>query len=879
MENCTALHKATLQGYERCVKLLLLDKYGALVNIVNNDCETALHIAAKNGSFNIAKILIDHNANVNAKNRENETPLSKAAKQNQLKIVQLLQRSRADVNTTNANDETPLHLASKSGHLDIVEFLVEFADLEKADKNGATAFYLASQEGHVDVVNVLLSHQAYVDAHTKDNETALQTASKNNQSNIVERLLASRADVNKADKNGYTALHWAAFYGNFEIVVQLVSKGATIDAMDQDGKTPLYWAARSNHVDILKFLVEKGASVNMIANSGYPPMHWASLFGHVEVVRELLDSGASVRTATTDGWTALHLASKECHLDILRLLLKAGADILAKNKEGKTARDVGNEAVNALIDDFVKPLNIEMAVKRINQSVKINEKCTLALVKVACTILKLCVAFQVNRQDILTTGLFVEQIVRHVMRCGPPPVEAPFSILSTLQHIQDYLENTLALTQTWKLLLDEITNHEEMKHICSKIREFQGQLVQVGEDLDITIHAKVVGNINDLKNDIGTTVDTMEKFDERLANVPSITAQQGKDYLTQLFIQMTRGLSYYNRQVALGNITEDEAFEAKLNDCIYRFYYATTLNNADHENNDTTHPYDLARRMIHLDVIDTWMISADDVVTIKLSQLGKGGFGTVYKGRYQGQDVAVKECNTTVVDSADLERDIAKEIKAWKDISNKPHILTLVGVCTKIPNPIIVTELCATNIRRYVRDHSTSLLPMIYQFAKGLLTIEEANIIHRDIKGDNVLVTFQKTVVIADFGLCRSITSLHHTNAISKGTLNWMSPEQFRESRNLTTKSDVWSFGMTVWEIVANRTPFFYASTEEFRNSIFKDNTDRPEKTDAFTPHLEPLWTLINKCWQLDPIARPSAREIVKDIESHYSSTDLEMSP
>ncbi|KAF0723763.1 hypothetical protein Ae201684_017435 [Aphanomyces euteiches] len=184
------------------------------------------------------------------------------------------------------------------------------------------------------------------------------------------------------------------------------------------------------------------------------------------------------------------------------------------------------------------------------------------------------------------------------------------------------------------------------------------------------------------------------------------------------------------------------------------------------------------------------MLCSDDVYYDENIILGRGGFGTVFKGKYLGQDVAIKRFDQVyVTDSAELEKMIEKEIKAWKDISKESYILTLVGVCTKVSTPILVSELCDTNIRRYVRDWPEMLLPMVYQFAKGLASLHKADIIHRDIKEDNVLISYQKTVAIADFGLSRTVESLEVTKTgKTLGTLNWMSPEQYLKARNVTAK-------------------------------------------------------------------------------------------
>ncbi|KAH9142626.1 hypothetical protein AeRB84_013315 [Aphanomyces euteiches] len=197
-----------------------------------------------------------------------------------------------------------------------------------------------------------------------------------------------------------------------------------------------------------------------------------------------------------------------------------------------------------------------------------------------------------------------------------------------------------------------------------------------------------------------------------------------------------------------------------------------------------------------------------------------------------------------MTDSADVKKAIANEVRAWKKVSHEPYIFTLFGVCVNTVTPTLVSELCQTNIRRYVRDRPETLIPLVYQFAKGLAAIHNAGIIHRDLKGDNVLVTIRHTVAIGDFGISRTATSLEKTTigGAMSGTLNWMSPEQYLSPRRVTTKSDIWSFGMTLWEILCNDIPFRKCCEHEFKDPIFKSEDDRPAKPDHVTPALEPLW-------------------------------------
>ncbi|KAH9184563.1 hypothetical protein AeNC1_013461 [Aphanomyces euteiches] len=363
-------------------------------------------------------------------------------------------------------------------------------------------------------------------------------------------------------------------------------------------------------------------------------------------------------------------------------------------------------------------------------------------------------------------------------------------------------------------------------------------------------------------------MDKLENIDKCLEIVQKLPDHRQTDAFVELLIQLQRGLEYYKRQVAFGNIQHSIDFENevtffrdKICSIIDGIYRARGISNG-----------------FLLDTIKPWILSSDEVEFDTNDQsmvLGRGGFATVFKGRYYGQAVAIKRFDQIVnMDSVGLEKMIAKEINGWKDISHERYILTLIGVCTKSPTPILVSELCRTNIRRYIRDRPEMLLPLVYQFACGLACIHKTNIIHRDLKGDNVLVTFQNTVAIADFGLSRTVTSLENTNTSVKraGTMNWMSPEQYFMPRSVTAKSDVWSFGMTLWEILYDDTPFRGCSEHEFRKEVYQSENDRPEKPKEMDPALEPLWTLMTKCWQLKPVTRPSADEIVEFLKNEFAS-------
>ncbi|KAG9399820.1 Fibroblast growth factor receptor 3 [Aphanomyces cochlioides] len=325
--------------------------------------------------------------------------------------------------------------------------------------------------------------------------------------------------------------------------------------------------------------------------------------------------------------------------------------------------------------------SIHSAIEFIRQILEPIEYNKSEAMQYARVILSLSLKFQTNRQSVLETGILVGRIVDHMMR--DEVLTESSKLLEILEEIQRLWESTLQTTQTWKLNFNN-----DSHRFTAIIGLLQDRLRQAVAPLNVDMKVRVVGNIRDSTFGIGNMIDAMDSLHTCLSNYSD--KRQQLDKLYDLAIQLQRGLEYYKRQVDIGNIVRDEVFEDLVKRC---------------ENQ-------IAEAFMHIDkiiCIEPWMISSDDVhfhPNDISSILGQGRFGTVFSGMYQGQTVAVKQFDRTINnDSTDLEETIAREVKAWKDISHEPYVLTLIGVCTKIPVPILVSELCDTNIRRYVRDN------------------------------------------------------------------------------------------------------------------------------------------------------------------------------
>ncbi|KAH9106609.1 hypothetical protein LEN26_010464 [Aphanomyces euteiches] len=677
----TALHLASKRGNLDIVEKLLA--HGATVDV---NGETPLHEASRNGHFDVVKTLLAHDATVDVADSYDMTPLYEASSQGHLDIVKELLSHKAKVDIAASDGKKPLHVASNEGYLDVVKALLD----------NKTPLHEASSEGHLEVVNELLKYGAMVEVTDSNGETPLLAASSNQNFDIVGVLLANGASSLATDSEGRTSLIYAAYAAmwilsrncwlevllwtrqeklrikggleHLEVVKVLLAHGATVDIGLADGKTPLMAASNVGHLDIVKVLLAHGANIAATSSDGMTPLLEASNEGHFDVVRELLKQGAMVDAADTGDETALHKAAENGHIEIVEVLLEAGADIHLQNKNGKTAHDLGSADVKHLIAQHQQnemPKSISSAVEIILQAIDMIDGETSDLVVTAYKILSHSMNLHIQRERVLATSLLIERIVRHVMSKGPPS-EAP-DLVPNLKDIETYWETTLI---------------KNSNHFDYKIASFKSQ--------------KTFMYILKFK----WWMATMAKCLESIAGIADL--QQQQDSLLELAIQFQRSLEHYEREVALGNIPRINDFQEQVEFCKDQIGVTAQVLSETRE----------MPKSFSLEVIQTWMLSSDDVSfepENERSILGQGGFGSVYKGKYFGKEVAIKRFDqVNVTDSADLEKLIAREVKAWKDISNERYILTLIGVCTKFAQKSPNQLSCVSCVKRTFADMSAT---------------------------------------------------------------------------------------------------------------------------------------------------------------------------
>jgi ankyrin repeat protein/N-acetylneuraminic acid mutarotase len=366
----TPLHLAASAGYSGMVELLLAK--GADVNAEDSEGRTTLSYAVQNHYQAILQVLLAAHANPNA-GRLN-LPLATAASLGDMPALKLLLANGADPNTNSAvnwsvrgasvgqDRHSPLSLAVSQGQSDAAKELLRFkADPNVTAPNQTPMLFNALADAPT--LKVLLEGGANPNVRAPEatpqpgygggypggsivrapgTPLLLQTVKDKNQA-AVELLLAHQADVNATNPDGWSSLQEAAAYGLKPIAELLLKGGATVDARNKYGDTPLQIAVRQSQRELVELLLAHQADANATFPDGSTPLHDVAQRGGPRdkaIAELLLKTGADVNARNQTGDTPLHLAVITRQPALAELLLANKADPNERNNAGQTPLDL-----------------------------------------------------------------------------------------------------------------------------------------------------------------------------------------------------------------------------------------------------------------------------------------------------------------------------------------------------------------------------------------------------------------------------------------------------------------------------------------------------------------------------------------------------------
>eukprot|EP01125_Pyxidicula_operculata_P013453 TRINITY_DN4467_c0_g1_i1.p1 TRINITY_DN4467_c0_g1~~TRINITY_DN4467_c0_g1_i1.p1 ORF type:complete len:564 (+),score=136.35 TRINITY_DN4467_c0_g1_i1:56-1747(+) len=261
-----------------------------------------------------------------------------------------------------------------------------------------------------------------------------------------------------------------------------------------------------------------------------------------------------------------------------------------------------------------------------------------------------------------------------------------------------------------------------------------------------------------------------------------------------------------------------------------------------------------------------WEIDYGEIKFIK--EIGRGGCGVVYKGEWRGIEVAIKQIIKEKMSPELFER-FLQEISIMSKLHH-PNILLLCGACIQ-PKICYITEYMSQGSLRDVLSKKKKLewrmkLNIALETARAMKYLHglDPPVLHHDLKSLNILLDENSHVKVADFGLS-TLKEPDGENVVGL-SLNWAAPEVVSGDR-YTEKSDIYSFGMVLWELLTHKVPYEGKNSLQLLNAIVEGKLPKfPKGTDL------DFQELVNDCWDREPKGRPDFTDIYNRLKKMKKS-------
>ncbi|XP_060934057.1 tyrosine-protein kinase ZAP-70 [Limanda limanda] len=264
-------------------------------------------------------------------------------------------------------------------------------------------------------------------------------------------------------------------------------------------------------------------------------------------------------------------------------------------------------------------------------------------------------------------------------------------------------------------------------------------------------------------------------------------------------------------------------------------------------------------------------------------ELGCGNFGSVKKGVLKtdvGQiDVAIKVLKN------DNEKLVKEEMMREAEIMhqlNNPFIVRMLGLCNAESLMLVMEMAAAGPLHKFLSTNKDSVTPenivdLMHQVSMGMKYLEEKNFVHRDLAARNVLLVSKQFAKISDFGLSKALgadDNYYKARTAGKWPLKWYAPECINFHK-FSSKSDVWSFGITMWEAFSyGGKPYRKMKGPDVTRFI--EGGNRMECPPACS---ERMYAVMNECWTYKHEDRPDFKKVEETMRSYHYSISNKAKP
>jgi hypothetical protein len=276
----------------------------------------------------------------------------------------------------------------------------------------------------------------------------------------------------------------------------------------------------------------------------------------------------------------------------------------------------------------------------------------------------------------------------------------------------------------------------------------------------------------------------------------------------------------------------------------------------------------------------SWEI--DPVEIHFIEKIGEGTNCSVFRGKYRNQDVALKVLKDLTPKQLN---NFTKEFEVMSQCRS-PYIVFFFGACIQ-PIPVMVLQYCSRgSLFSVLKSKENITWPLVIKIAnqivRGLHSLHnwKPQIVHRDLKSKNILVTDDWQIKLCDFGESRQLTGTNlETLCKMRGTYAYIAPEVYY-GHSFTTKSDIYSFGIILWELSHRCIRGSYmAPYSEYKHLVYDFQIVVQASRRGIRPTIdkdcpEAISNCIQRCWNADPQVRPDTESLIAFFEEIIQEPD-----